>query len=167
MRGIWCSPTALFEPTLISRQGAGIDTGLHQLGALALYRCSQVVIFRLQLRGGTFCRFERLRLRAGRTGGVFKLHSQLTGFTLRLVKRLTSYGQLRACLTKAVDFRCLTVQVAQTLLCVANITRQGFTRGLDRFKRSGRLVDRFQQYLKPQVITHCGFRYAAAPFRAM
>ena len=92
---------------------------------------------------------------------------QLTGFALRLVKRLTGYGQLRACLTKTVDFRRLTVQVTQPFLCVANITREGFTRGLDGFKRSGRLVDRFQQYLKPQVITHCGFRYAVAPFRAM
>ncbi len=31
--------------------------------------------------------------RAGRTGGVFKPHSQLTGFALCLVKRLTSHSQ--------------------------------------------------------------------------
>lgn len=41
-----------FKATLVSRQRSGINPGLSKLGALALYRLPEPVIFELQLSGG-------------------------------------------------------------------------------------------------------------------
>lgn len=158
---------ACFKPPLIVCQIAGIDTGGTQLALLAFNRLGEAVVFNLQPLGGTFCGFEHLCLRSRRALSIFELRGKRFSLALCLLQRLAGYGQLSAVFAKAVDFRGLPVQVTQPFLCVANIARQGFTRGLDGFKRSGCLVDRFQQNLKSQVITHCGVRYAAAPFRAM
>ena len=43
-----------FKATLVSRQRSGINPGLSKLGALALYRLPEPVIFELQVSGGFF-----------------------------------------------------------------------------------------------------------------
>lgn len=43
-----------FKATLVSRQRSGINPGLSKLGALALYRLPEPVIFELQVSSGFF-----------------------------------------------------------------------------------------------------------------
>ncbi len=85
-------------------------------------------VFNLQPLGGTFWGFEHLyTLHVG----AQYLSGKRFSLALCLLQRLAGYGRLSAGFAKAVDFRGLPVQVTQPFLCVANIARQGFTRGLD------------------------------------
>ena len=102
-----------FKATLVSRQRSGINPGLSKLGALALYRLPEPVIFELQVSSGFFCRLHRTRLRFGRVFRVFKLDGQRCGLLFRFVKRLTGHGKLCARFPESVDSGRLRVKVAQ------------------------------------------------------
>ena len=52
---------------------------LRELGALALYRLPEAVVFELQVSGGFLCRLHRARLRGCGVLRVFKLHRQRRG----------------------------------------------------------------------------------------
>ena len=108
-----CLTDTGFKATLVSRQRAGVYPGLCKLGALALYRLPEPVIFELQVSGGFFCCLHRARLRFGGVFRVFKLDGQRCGLLFRFVKRLTGHGKLCARFPESVDSGRLRVKVAQ------------------------------------------------------
>ncbi|SAJ18665.1 Uncharacterised protein [Enterobacter cloacae] len=156
-----------FQTALIRRQRAGIYPGLRELCALALNRLPEPVVFELQVSGGFLCLFHRARLRFRGVFGVFKLDGQRGGLLFRFVKRLTGHGKLCARFPESVNSGRLRIQIAQGVLRSADIASKGFTGGLDRLKRSACPVYCVKQHLNPDVIAHGGFRFAAAPYRAM
>ena len=108
-----CLTDAGFKTMLVSRQRAGVYPGLCKLGALALYRLPEPVIFELQVSGGFFCCLHRARLRFGGVFRVFKLDGQRCGLLFRFVKRLTGHGKLCARFPESVNSGRLRVKVAQ------------------------------------------------------
>ena len=162
-----CFADAGFQSALIRRQRAGVYASLRELRALALYRLPEPVIFELQVSGGFLCRLHRARLRVSGVFGVFKLDGQRCGLLFRFVKRLTGHGKLCARFPESVNSGRLRIQIAQGVLRSADIASKGFTGVLDSFERSACPVYCVKQHLKSDVIAHGGFRFAAAPYRAM
>lgn len=129
-----------FQTALVCRQGAGINTGQHELGALSLYRLPEAVVFELQVSGGFPGRLHRARLRGCGVLRVFKLDGQRCGFLFSLVKRLAGHGKLCARFPESVNSGRLRIQIAQAVLRSADIASKGLAGSLDSFERSACLV---------------------------
>ncbi|OWF80066.1 hypothetical protein B4900_08565 [Yersinia rohdei] len=79
--------------------------------------------------------------------GIFKRNRQCCCIFFGFFQCLPGHGQLGAGLAETINLRRLHIKGFEAVLCVANITGKGFTRSLNRFKRAGGLVYRFEQYL--------------------